>query len=38
VNLNCRKATSGTYRRPDAKPTTGLAPALAVRFEHKDGS
>lgn len=38
VNLNCRKATAGTYRRPDAKPTSGLAPALAVRFEHKDGS
>lgn len=38
VSLNCRKAVAGTCRRPDAKPTTGLAPALARRFEHKDGT
>ena len=33
VALNTRKATAGTFRRPDAKPTLGLAPGLAARFE-----
>jgi Asp/Glu/hydantoin racemase len=28
VGLATRKATAGTYRRPDAKPSTGLPPAL----------
>jgi allantoin racemase len=31
-----RKATSGTFRRPAAKPTSGLADKLAARFEHRD--
>jgi allantoin racemase len=31
-----RKATAGTFRRPDAKPTTGLPDALARRIEHRD--
>ena len=34
--LRLRKATAGTFRRPDAKPTTGLADALARRIEHRD--
>jgi Asp/Glu/hydantoin racemase len=34
--LKLRKATAGTFRRPDAKPTTGLAEALAARLEHRD--
>ena len=34
--LRLRKATAGTFRRPDAKPTTGLADALAARLEHRD--
>ena len=34
--LRFRKATAGTFRRPDAKPTTGLADALARRIEHRD--
>lgn len=34
--LRLRKATAGTFRRPDAKPTTGLADSLAVRLEHRD--
>ncbi|TPQ32766.1 Asp/Glu/hydantoin racemase [Bradyrhizobium guangdongense] len=34
--LRLRKATAGTYRRPNAKPTTGLAAALAARLEHRD--
>lgn len=29
-----RKATSGVFRRPDAKPTKGLPDALARRIEH----
>ena len=34
--LNTRKATAGTFRRPGAKPTIGLAEALALRIEHRD--
>jgi len=34
--LRLRKATAGTYRRPGAKPTTGLPDALASRLEHRD--
>jgi allantoin racemase len=36
VTLRLRKATAGTFRRPDAKPTTGLADALATRLERRD--
>ncbi|MCT9069927.1 aspartate/glutamate racemase family protein [Cupriavidus gilardii] len=35
VALNTRKATAGTFRRPDAKPTLGLPDALAARIEHR---
>jgi Asp/Glu/hydantoin racemase len=34
--LRLRKATAGTFRRPNAKPTVGLAAALAARLEHRD--
>ncbi|ETR74959.1 Asp/Glu/hydantoin racemase [Afipia sp. P52-10] len=34
--LRLHKATAGTYRRPGAKPTTGLPDALAARLEHRD--
>ena len=34
--LRLRKARAGTFRRPAAKPTTGLADALAARLEHRD--
>jgi Asp/Glu/hydantoin racemase len=34
--LNVRKAVKGTFRRPDAKATTGLPDALARRIEHSD--
>jgi Asp/Glu/hydantoin racemase len=34
--LRLRKATAGTFRRPDAKPTHGLAGPLATRLEHRD--
>ena len=34
--LGLRKATAGTFRRPDAKPTNGLAGPLAARLEHRD--
>jgi hypothetical protein len=34
--LGTRKAVAGTFRRPDAKPTIGLAEALALRIEHRD--
>ena len=37
VALAPAKATTGTFRRPAAKPTTGLAAALAARIEHTDG-
>lgn len=30
------KATAGTFRRPDPKPSTGLAPALAARIGHEE--
>jgi len=36
VALKVRKAQTGSFRRPAAKATTGLAPALARRIEHKD--
>jgi len=36
VALKPRKATVGTFRRPDPKPSTGLAPALAARIAHSD--
>jgi len=35
VSLQPRKATAGTFRRPDAKPTLGLPAALAARIEHR---
>jgi allantoin racemase len=38
VSLNPRKATAGTFRRPDAKATKGLPPALAARISHLDGT
>jgi allantoin racemase len=36
VTLGVRKAVAGTFRRPDAKPTVGLAEALAARIERRD--
>lgn len=36
VTLGVRKATVGTFRRPDAKPTTGLPETLAARVERRD--
>ena len=36
VALRLRKATAGTFRRPDAKPTAGLFEPLAARLEHRD--
>ena len=36
VALGVRKATVGTFRRPDGKPTTGLPEALAARIERRD--
>ena len=36
VRLNPRKATVGTYRRPGAKDSTGLAKKLADVIGHKD--
>ena len=35
VTLAPRKATAGTFRRPDAKPTLGLPDPLASRIEHR---
>jgi Asp/Glu/hydantoin racemase len=35
VALSPRKAVAGTFRRPDAKPTTGLSEPLASRIEHR---
>lgn len=35
VALAPRKATVGTFRRPDPKPTIGLSHALANRIEHR---
>jgi Asp/Glu/hydantoin racemase len=34
VALGCRKATVGTFSRPAAKSSIGLAPALAARLDH----
>ena len=34
--LKVRKAVAGTFRRPDAKPTKGLAAPLAAVIEHRD--
>jgi allantoin racemase len=36
VSLAPRKAITGTFRRPAAKATTGLDPALAARISHRD--
>jgi Asp/Glu/hydantoin racemase len=36
--LRPRKATVGTFRRPSAKPSTGLAPALADWIAHKEAA
>ncbi|GAB2479391.1 aspartate/glutamate racemase family protein [Comamonas humi] len=35
ASLRPRKATAGSFRRPAAKPTSGLPPALQARFEHR---
>jgi len=35
VALDTRKAVAGTFRRPDAKPTKGIAEPLARRIEHR---
>jgi len=34
--LKPRKAVAGTFRRPDPKPTTGLAEPLAALMEHRE--
>ena len=36
VTLGVRKASAGTFRRPDAKATAGLPEALAARIERRD--
>ena len=36
VALKTRKATAGTFRRPDAKSNCGLADALGRRIAHED--
>jgi Asp/Glu/hydantoin racemase len=38
VALRPRKATAGTFRRPDAKPSTGLPPALDDWLRHASTS
>ncbi len=38
VALAPRKAIAGTYRRPDAKPSIGLAPALADWIAHREAT
>jgi len=38
VALAPRKATAGTFRRPDPKPAVGLPDALGRHIEHRDGS
>jgi allantoin racemase len=38
ITLKPRKATAGTFRRPDPKPTIGLAKALAAVIEHRRSS
>lgn len=35
VALKPRKATAGTFRRPDPKPTIGMAEPLAALIEHR---
>jgi Asp/Glu/hydantoin racemase len=35
--LKVRKAVAGTFRRPDPKPTRGLAEPLAAVIEHREG-
>lgn len=35
VTLNLRKASAGTFRRPDPKPTIGLPGPLSDRIEHR---
>jgi allantoin racemase len=35
--LRLRKAIAGSFRRPDPKPTTGLAESLAAVIEHREG-
>jgi Asp/Glu/hydantoin racemase len=35
ATLSPRKAIAGSFRRPDPKPTLGLADALAARIEHR---
>jgi allantoin racemase len=35
ATLNPRKAIAGTFRRPDPKPTIGLAEPLAAVIEHR---
>ncbi|MBL0931722.1 MAG: hypothetical protein IBJ15_16610 [Alphaproteobacteria bacterium] len=35
ATLKPRKATAGGFRRPGAKPSTGLSPALAARIAHE---
>jgi allantoin racemase len=37
AGLKLRKAVAGSFRRPDPKPTTGLAESLAAVIEHRDG-
>lgn len=37
ATLAPRKATAGTFRRPDPKPTIGLPDALGGHIEHRDG-
>ena len=37
VALRPRKATAGTFRRPEPKATVGLPSALARRIEHNEG-
>jgi allantoin racemase len=36
VRLGLRKASVGSYRRPEPKETVGLAERLAMRIEHRD--
>ncbi len=38
VMLAARKATAGTFRRPDAKATLQLPESLARRIEHRDAA
>ena len=38
VALGARKPTAGSFRRPAAKPTRGLAAALAARIEHREAT